>query len=97
MAEKAANTDKTRVVIETTSARNISGKNKEGREYSFNVQNVLVFRPGESWPDKAEVTLPDSRHGAPFEVGEYFLEFEPYVDRRKRISVGYKLVPAGAA
>ena len=93
MAENKGHTEKTKVVVETTSARNISGKNAQGRPYDFNVQNVLVFRPGESWPDKAEITLPDARNGRPFEVGEYLLEFEPYVDRRKRIAVGYKLVP----
>lgn len=86
--------DSPKIKIEQTTARHIAGTGNNGREYAFDVQQVLLFKSEENWPDKAEITLPRERNGMPYEPGEYHVRPDPYVDRRGRLSMGFTLEPA---
>ncbi|MNF86118.1 Helix-destabilising protein [compost metagenome] len=67
-----------KIQIEKATSVNKSGKSKRtGNDYSIDEQQALLFRDGESYPDKITITLKAGER--PYPVGIYTLADESFV------------------
>lgn len=85
------------IKIESTETRTASGTSaRTNREYSIRKQRGLLFRPGEQYPDKIEVVVPEGQ--APYAPGDYVLHPSSFgVDRFGAVSLRVVLMPAQPA
>lgn len=84
------------IKVETTETRIASGTSaRTNREYSIRKQKALLFRPGEQYPDKIEVVVPEGKaHYAP---GDYVIHPSSFVvDRFGAVGLRVVLTPAPA-
>lgn len=84
------------IKVETTEVRTASGTSQRtNREYSIRKQKALLFRPGEQYPDKIEVVVPEGQ--AHYTPGDYLLHPSSYVvDRFGAVGLRVVLTPAPA-
>lgn len=80
-----------KVVIESTDVDSIDWA-KNGRTGTLYLQRALLFKDGETYPDKFSLALGRDRDGRPHPPGEYLLQPVPYV-RNERMNLSFELVP----
>lgn len=66
-----------KIQIEKATSSNKSGKSQRtGKEYSIDEQPALLFKDGETYPDKIRITLKQGER--PYPVGIYTLADESF-------------------
>ncbi len=85
-----------KIVIEnqTKEVASVPKRNDDSKRWHIATQKALLFKNGESYPDKFELTLRITENESeanainPFPVGEYTFSEDAYViDRRNNISL----------
>jgi len=70
-----------KVIVDESQSKSIRVREGEtkGRKWRMASQDVWIFAPGTSFPEKYNITLPDGALG--YSAGEYQLDFEALLTR----------------
>lgn len=70
-----------KVLIDENQANNVRVREgeKSGRKWKMVSQKVWIYKPGSTFPEQFEITLPDG--AAVYKAGNYALDFEQLLTR----------------